>query len=185
MTTMNITNIKSASAPLFASAWEIYQYSFPASERRRPEAQRKALEEQPECSMDIYTRDDDPHKVIGFMLHWDFGHSVYLEHFAVSRNERNNGAGGRMLDSFIERNASKRIILDIDMPVDDISKRRLGFYQRHGLVDNPTRKHIHPNLSDPCAESFELLLMSYGNTLDDEEFRRFRDDFENKICLNL
>lgn len=71
------------------------------------------------------------------------------------------------------------------MPVDDISKRRLGFYRRHGLVDNPTRKHIHPNLSDPRAESFELLLMSYGDTLDDEEFRRFRDDFENKICLNL
>ncbi len=124
--------------------------------------------------MDIYTRDDDPHKVIGFMLHWDFGHSVYLEHFAVSRNERNNGAGGRMLDSFIERNASKRIILDIDMPVDDISKRRLGFYQRHGLVDNPTRKHIHPNLSDPCAESLTATRWTTKNSAGSETISRTR-----------
>lgn len=182
---MKVTNIKSTSSALFAPAWEIYQYSFPACEKRRPESQRKALEEQPECSMDIFTHADAPDKVIGFMLHWRFDDSVYLEHFAVSESERNNGAGGRMLDSFIERNAGRRIILDIDMPVDDISKRRMGFYERHGFVANPARRHIHPDLSDPRAEKFELLLLSHGGTLTDDEYRRFRDDFENRICLNI
>jgi len=181
---MNVTCIKSISSPLFASAWEIYRYSFPACEKRSLESQRKALEEQPECCMEIFTQDASD-KVLGFMLRWDFGDQVYLEHFAVSKNERNNGIGGEMLDSFIERNASKRIILDIDMPVDDISGRRLGFYERHGFVANPDRKHIHPDLNDPCAEKFELLLLSHGGMLNDDEFHRFRHYFEHEICLNL
>lgn len=178
---MRVTDIKSTSSPLFASAWEIYSYSFPACERRSLEAQRKALEEQPECSMEVFTHDDNADKATGLMICWSFDDSIYLENFAVSKNERNNGAGGRMLDSFIERNAHRRIILDIDMPVDDISCRRLGFYRRHGFVANTQRRHIQPNLSDRNAEGFELLLLSHGSELNDDEYRLFRERFENRI----
>ena len=182
---MRQVNIKSTDSPLFASAWQIYNGSFPSSERRRFEAQRRAIEEQPECSMDILVDDDRSDEAAGFMLYWLFDGLVYLEHFAVSERYRGRGIGSEMLDYFVGSHLPARIVLDADMPVDEISRRRIRFYERHGFVVNSSKRHIHPNLGDPGADSFELLLLSYGSLLDDEEFVRFRELFCDRVCLNL
>lgn len=180
---MRVVNIKSADHRLFEEAWKIYSYSFPLFERRNLEPQKRALS-QSECSMDIFLTDEGD-DVVGFMLFWEFDDSIYLEHFAVAENFRNGGIGGRMLDLFVEAHKPKRVILDVDLPEDEISKRRIGFYERHGFFVNEERSHPHPNLNDPSAEYFELRIMSHGGKLSDNDYKQFRDRFVNVICLNL
>ena len=51
-----------------------------------------------------------------------------------------------------------RVILEIDPPVDDISIRRLHFYERLGFVANPYQ-YIHPSFRKPFTPH-RLVLMS-------------------------
>ena len=61
--------------------------------------------------------------------------------------------------------------LEIDPPIDDISLRRKGFYERAGYRENPFT-HVHP----PYREGFAghpLVVMSYPRQLEREEYDRF------------
>ena len=66
-----------------------------------------------------------------------------------------------------------RVILEIDPPVDDISIRRLHFYERLGFVANPYR-YIHPSFRKPFTPH-RLVLMSYPGAITYEEARSFAD----------
>ena len=67
----------------------------------------------------------------------------------------------------------KTVILEIDPPVDDISIRRLHFYERLGFVANPYR-YIHPSFRKPFTPH-RLVLMSYPGAITYEEARSFAD----------
>ena len=66
-----------------------------------------------------------------------------------------------------------RVILEIDPPVDDISIRRLHFYERLGFVANPYQ-YIHPSFRKPFTPH-RLVLMSYPGAITYEEARSFAD----------
>lgn len=68
---------------------------------------------------------------------------------------------------------SGRVILEIDPPVDDISIRRLHFYERLGFVANPYQ-YIHPSFRKPFTPH-RLVLMSYPGAITYEEARSFAD----------
>ena len=67
----------------------------------------------------------------------------------------------------------KTVILEIDPPVDDISIRRLHFYERLGFVANPYQ-YIHPSFRKPFTPH-RLVLMSYPGAITYEEARSFAD----------
>ena len=73
-----------------------------------------------------------------------------------------------------------KVILEIDPPEDGISRRRLGFYQRHGFVPNPQFDYIHPPYTDE-GKPFPLLLMTHETLLDEETYRSFVDFHHNHV----
>lgn len=76
----------------------------------------------------------DEGRFVGEMLSWENADFIYVEHFCMLPDVRGRGCGSRALE--LLRARGKTIILEIDPPVDDISRRRKGFYERNGFIAN-------------------------------------------------
>lgn len=94
----------------------------------------------------------------GFISYWGFKDFIYIEHFATAKSLRGNGIGGMAIDAFKQTCQGKPVILEVEMPTDDISKRRIAFYGKHGftLSANP---YIQPAYRANDAP-IELRIMS-------------------------
>lgn len=79
--------------------------------------------------------------------------------------------GSHILSAFCAK--ARRVVLEIDPPVDDISIRRQHFYERIGFVTN-AYDYIHPSFTRPF-HAHQLVLMSRPDPLTKEEARLFAD----------
>ena len=160
---MKFERITSPTDPLYAEAMQLYKISFPAHEQRE-EASQTAILTHPSYHFDVVV---DQGQFIGEILYWELGGFLYIEHFCVSPSMRNQKYGQRILAALQE----KPRILEIDPPTDAISKRRKGFYERCGFVENPYRYiqiPYHKGDSD-----HELIVMSSPKALTQAEYDRF------------
>ena len=120
------------------SVWSIYENSFPAHERRTWADYARLCANEPRFVPSILCTQG--HKV-GLLWYWQFAEFVYLEHFALAKEVRNQGMGGIFLDIFLKRHTN--VILEVEPPETSITCRRIGFYQRHGMVLQPW-VYTHP-----------------------------------------
>ena len=58
---------------------------------------------------------------------------TYGEHFAVDPDERGGGYGGKALRLLCEE-LQTPVVLEVELPFDEMSRRRIGFYQRSGFT---------------------------------------------------
>ena len=82
---------------------------------------------------------------------------------------RGQGLGTAALDLLAE--AGKSVILEIDPPVDAVSRRRQKFYERAGFIANPCL-HIHPPYR-PENSGYALVVMSRPRPLTEDEYAAF------------
>jgi len=68
-----------------------------------------------------------------FITHWNLDKFVFIEHFALSHHLRGKGMGSNVLRSFIDKKKCP-IVLEVEPPVDSISRRRIQFYERLGFT---------------------------------------------------
>ena len=111
---------------------------------------------------------------MGFISAWDLPHYCYLEHFAFSPECRGGGFGSRVLKEYVGQKEVP-VILEIDPLVDEISRRRCGFYERLGFVLTE-HEHFQPPFrrgDDPVL----LRIMGYGKAITDEEYEEFNREY--------
>ena len=70
---------------------------------------------------------------LGLLTTWSFDEFVYVEHFAISSSLRSQGYGTEVLSTFIQ-SQQKPLILEAEPPTDETTRRRIRFYERHGLT---------------------------------------------------
>lgn len=170
MERVRLTDIKDSA---FAEAWELYEKSFPIYEQRRI-AQQEAVMSQPDYHFEVLYQGG---RFAGIMLYWRQDKFVYLEHFAIVPSLRGGGLGTKALGLLLEDGVT--VILEIDPVQDEISRKRLGFYQGLGFVCSPF-KHIHP----PYRQQFtghRLEVMSSGRELSVEEYNDFAFYLNNRV----
>lgn len=110
---------------------DLYEKSFPIEERRDFS-----------LVLDIFKTDllnlniiyDDQTKV-GILNIWDFNDFLYIEHLAVSEQYRNRKIASKVLEQLNTQN--KLIVLEVELPRDELSKRRIDFYQRNAYSIQP------------------------------------------------
>lgn len=141
----------------FDAFWAIYSESFPDNEKRNRTAQWELFRRK-EYHVNCIYRED---ALAGFVCFWDIGNYVFVEHLAVSGNKRGDGLGAQLMTQLI--NSGTPLVLEVEPPHDEISKRRIGFYERLGFHLNHYY-HVQPPLQEGF-EPVELLLMSYPNAL--------------------
>jgi ribosomal protein S18 acetylase RimI-like enzyme/branched-subunit amino acid transport protein len=148
----------------------LYESAFPPAERRSFEELQRIATAKSAFRTAIYKKE---HNLLGFIFYWKFMPShlpifssshfrpfLYIEHFAVAEQLRNQGFGRKLLQDFCSK-TKLPIILEVEKPDNEIAQRRIGFYENLGfqVSDFP---YIQPAYS-PEKQPVPMLLMYRGN----------------------
>lgn len=130
-----------------------YSTSFPEDERREWH-QFVKLFEHPNVKVISVLNDNDN---IGYLIIWKLSNYVFVEHFEVFSEFRNQKLGSHITGYLFKNHP--RIILEIEPEhLNDDAKRRFLFYQRNGfnLIDE---MYIQPSYGEG-KKSLELWLLA-------------------------
>ncbi len=165
-------NVETTSDPLFPFCWGLYISAFPEEERRGLDYHAETMaREQFHC--DVVVDDDEP---IGILFWWDLRDFTFVEHLATTAAVRGRGYGAQILDALIEE-SEKPILLEVEHPTDDISRRRIGFYERVGFVMNEY-PYRHPSYQQREGEFVELMVMTHPKHISKSVLENFmREEF--------
>ncbi len=147
----------SSVSPELEIVQRIYESAFPCDERRDFDVLLNLMECQPCFSVEALCGDND---VIGFLSWWNMGKWRYIEHFAIDEACRGNGIGRKVLQQFLTR-TTLPVVIEVEPPVDDYTRRRIAFYQSMGFTLHDSYRYIQPAY-DAGRMSVELKLMSHG-----------------------
>ena len=160
---LRIKRLRTFDDPAFAPAMALYTASFPEHEQRLEQRRIMAHEQ---YHFGIL---HDEEGFAGLALFWDAGAYLYLEHLCISPARRGQGLGTAALD--LLAGEGKPVILEIDPPVDAVSRRRQAFYERAGFTADPY-PHIHPPYR-PENSGHALVVMSRPRPLTKDEYAAF------------
>ncbi len=151
----------------FDEIFPLLEAAFPVTELRIKEDQRKLLEEK---TYRLYGVRKDGRFAAVFAT-WEIDDFLYIEHFAVREDCRNGGYGGDLLDRLLKEKG-RPMVLEVEVPEDELTYRRVRFYERHGLVYNE-----YPYLQPPLRKGNALLplrFMTYPDAIDEKTYERYK-----------
>lgn len=103
--------------------------AFPREEYRELEEQRDFTANNRRFYNNVVCDDEQP---VGLFTYWDFGSFHYVEHFAIAPEMRNRGYGRLVLDA-VKATIKTPLVLEVELPEDEMARRRIGFYERCGF----------------------------------------------------
>lgn len=162
---MRFERITDASHAMYHEAMALYRESFPAHELRESASQERILHD-PAYHFNLAY---DGGTFAGLALCWEQEAFIYVEHLCILPQLRGRAYGSAVLALLAAE--GKSIILEIDPPVDDISIRRQGFYERNGFSVNPYA-HVHPPYH-AGNHGHELVVISHPGVLTRDEYDGF------------
>ncbi len=160
---------------LFYKAWELYETSFPKIERRNIDEQ-KQIQNDSRYKTYAYLDEND---FVGIVFYWDFDKFRFIEHFAVESGFRGKSYGSKILNSLLDRN--KQVVLEIELIRDEISKKRLRFYEKFDFKVNDFKHYQVPFRKE--QESLELLFLSHGRVLSKDEYEELYSQMKASLRL--
>lgn len=159
----------------FDQIYSIMVASFPADERRSYIDAKEDLWDSRHFIDVVYGEDDE---VIAYISLWNLDSCLFVETFAVSPSHRNDGLGGRMLDE-LRAQYDKRIALEVELPEDELTRRRIGFYKRHGFSFNE-----YPYALPPIGfgkKAVPLRIMATDGPLNGAEFKQIKKELYKEV----
>ncbi|MDB8553649.1 GNAT family N-acetyltransferase [Turicibacter sanguinis] len=159
----------------FDEVFSIMKKSFPQEEMRNYEGQ-KALLERDDYFIKTYMHEDE---VAGFCAYYKFDNFIYIEHLACNPEVRGLGIGTKLVQQVIAEDENRVVILEVEPPVDELTKRRVRFYEKLGFKLNP-HYHFQPSLNEGM-EGVELKIMSSNTELSEEAQIKFRRVLNEKV----
>lgn len=150
---------------------KLWLQAFPENERRNIDAQRRNTDQ---CAAFNCLCAVDDGSLVGFITCWTIDDFCYVEHFATDVSARNRGYGGRIMALLQERMGGKPVVLEVEMPEDEMSRRRIGFYARQGFLLWEDHDYMQPPY---CAGDAPLpmRLMAWGALNQDTDFTRVKN----------
>lgn len=79
-------------------------------------------------------------QLAGFFIYWDLEDSYYIHFIAVFPAMRNHKIGQKILD-WVAGNLKRPVFLEVEIPFDEITQRRLNFYKRNGFTEVANDPH--------------------------------------------
>ena len=168
-----IHQIKNPDDQYYAEFWRVYTLSFPLNERRISVQQSEIFNK---SGYHLQTFISDK-QFIGFISFWRAKDFIFIEHLAIAPEFRNQGLGKTILKSFIEGKLIP-IILEIEFPVDKITRNRLRFYESLNFKMN-YHNHYQPAYHAE-DEPISMKILSYPMVINNFNFQKFVS-FEDEI----
>lgn len=170
---MRFERIQSPDHLMYGQALALYRISFPFHEQRESASQAAILADDAYHFSLIY----DGETYVGLALYWSAPDFFYVEHLCILPEKRNQQYGQRALRLLADE--GKTIILEIDPPVDEISIRRKGFYERCGFVLNPY-PHVHPAYHRDTP-GHDLAIMSWPQRISEDAYQCFSVYLQQRV----
>ncbi len=142
----------------------IYIQSFPPDERRDFREVEKLLEQNACFNIVSLAHENSP---VGFISYWQWEEFAYIEHFAIDSALRGGGYGAEGITRLLNQ-LGIPVVLEVELPENELSRRRIRFYERAGFTLCPL-PYTQPAYS-PDKQSMQLLLMSFGEMNLDHNF---------------
>ena len=169
------------SDPSYPWVEQLWLAAFPRNERRNTEAQRENVDARANFHCLLA---EDEGKAVGFITCWHFGDFCYGEHLATDPACRNHGYGARILSTLNAKlstqNAPMPFVLEVEMPADDLSRRRIAFYERNGFTLWRDCAYMQPPYR-PEDAPLPMLLMVKGNLSPEEDFQRVKQTIHREV----
>ena len=149
--------------------------AFPQEERRDTVQQREYSDNNPLFRSNIILEDGNS---IGMISYWAMEDFYYIEHFAIDPTLRNGGYGKRVLE-MIKKQLKSPIVLEVEEPNDEMSTRRIHFYERLEFT-----LHRKPYMQPPYRKGdsgLPMLLMTYGDIDMDRDFERVKNTLYKEV----
>ena len=162
---MEFLKIEPEDKSRWSEVWKLYEESFPVAERRKAEDHLSACDDNRFFPLSVW----DGNQLIGLIFFWEWDNYRYLEHLAVNPDLRGHGYGTQLLNYL--RESKHTIILEIDPLINELSVRRLQFYERSGFTLTPYRFVHLPYRLDGIKQ--ELLILSYPKMITKEQHNHF------------
>lgn len=159
----------------YAFVEELMHTAFPKEERRDTDQQREYSDNHPLFHCNIVSENGTR---IGMISYWTLENFYYIEHFAIAPTLRNGGYGGRVLRA-IQAQLGGPIVLEVEMPDNEMSIRRIHFYERQGLT-----LHQKPYMQPPYRlgdSGLPLLLMTYGDINMENDFEKVKRAIHKEV----
>lgn len=152
------------SDPSYPWLEQLWLASFPRNERRDTDAQRNNVDSRANFHCLLA---DDNGEPVGFITYWHFGDFCYGEHLATDPACRNKGYGAKILAALrahldTHHVADIPFVLEVEMPTNELSRRRIAFYERNGFTLWDRYAYIQPPYR-PTDKPLPMLLMAWGN----------------------
>ncbi len=156
--------------PLYAEAEALMEQAFPPDERRPKEKQRYVTDHDPRFRPCALVRDGE---FIGLLTYWELDGLIYVEHLATRPELRGGGLGAAALEALKAKAGGVPIVLEVEPPADELTRRRIGFYQRQGFTLWADSPYLQPAYA-PGQGTPSLLLMVCGHLDEKADFDRVR-----------
>lgn len=177
---IEIKRIISGNDVLLDELKKLYIESFPPKERRSVDLLGDIIEENDEL---FFSAVFDGSELAGLVGYWVFPEFMYLEHFAVFPEMRNRKIGSQVLNYLAEK--FERRILEVEPVCDEITERRVNYYQRNGyrILD---KNYIQPAYSGLPEESLSLWIMG-TESITAEKLQEYIRTIKEKVynCCTL
>ena len=167
---MRISMLEELQVKDFDKVYSIMEESFPIDERRTYEEQKALLDNELYNIYVLYDNEND--NIKAFIAIWSFDDFAFVEHFAVSSLYRNGGIGALILQE-VKKLLSCMICLEVELPEEEMAKRRIGFYERNGLYYNEY-EYMQPAISKDRNE-IPLRIMTTGGKVTEDRFNEMKD----------
>lgn len=154
---------------------DLYENSFPLAEIRKEYDHLRACEDARFFPLSAW----EGSELVGLMFFWEWDSYRYLEHLAVNPDMRGGGYGSQLLRYL--RDSDHTTILEIDPLSNELSLRRLQFYERSGYTLTPFRFVHLPYRIDGKEE--ELLILSYPKMLTKEQHNDFLKFVNEEVIM--
>ena len=160
---ITFTNLADSDHSHFAQ--ELFEEAFP--EQERPPFSSLRHRDAGKFHFLVAENGDDP---VGILTYWTFDDLVYIEHFAIAEELRNQGLGKASFLNFLSQQTDQ-VVLEIELPNTEEADHRLEFYQSMGFYRNP-QTYTQPAYRKG-GHTVPMILMSKYE-LDDDEFEEIR-----------
>lgn len=172
---IRLQQITTADTALYNYMEQLMTGSFPSGEYRALEELRAYTDTKANFHNHIIFQDDTP---VGFIAYWDFGHFFYVEHFAIDPAQRNGGHGKNVLNHLLQV-LEYPIILEVEEPIEEMARRRINFYQRHGFSLWEKTYQQPPYKSGD--HFLPMLLMVHGDLQCEKDFDSIKEHIYREV----
>lgn len=153
--------------------WNLYEESFPIAERRKLEDHKRAFADPRFHPLSVWEEE----VLLGIVFYWEWDNYRYIEYLAVSHDLRGSGYGFQIIKHI--RDSQHTVILEIDPLENELSVRRLQFYERAGFTLTPYRFMHLPYRLDGVSQ--ELLILSYPAMITKDQHIDFLNFIDNHV----